>query len=84
MYQGVLRTIDGLRVVVVLVRGQLLRLRFDVELAGEADEVLVLDRGVQETGELAPLSLEIGVDERPVALAAVPEDRVPEAERPKR
>ena len=71
-------TVDD--VVVVLVLGRLHRLRLDQELAVEPDPVLVLGDEVQEPGELGALALEVGVEQRVVALAAAPQDVVLAAE----
>ena len=60
-------------VVVVLVLGRLLRLRLDQDRALEADLVLVLDDQVEEPAELVELALQVGVEQRLVALAAAPE-----------
>jgi len=64
----------GRGVRIVLVRGGFLWLRLDVELALEPDSMLVIDRHVQEPGEVATFPLHVGVDERPVAFAPSPED----------
>ena len=65
--------VDRRRVVVVLVLGRLHRLRLDQERALEPDPVLVLGDEVQEAGELVALALEVGVEQRVVALAAAPQ-----------
>ena len=48
---------------VVLVLGRLLRLRLDQELPVEADLLLVIDRHVEELGEVIELALHVGVVE---------------------
>ena len=53
--------------------GRFLRLRLDVELAFEADLLGVVDRHVQEPGEVVELALHVGVPEVLVAFAAAPE-----------
>ena len=53
----------GRGVGVVLVLGRLLRLRLDVELALEADLLLVLDGHVQELREVIELALHVGVQQ---------------------
>ena len=58
---------------VVLVLGRLLRLGLDVERAGEADLLLVVDGHVEEPGEVVELALHVGVEQGRVALAAPPE-----------
>jgi hypothetical protein len=65
---------------IVLVLGRLLRLGLDQELALEADLLRVIDRHVQERGEVLLLALQVGVEQRLVALAAAPEDVVLAAE----
>ncbi len=65
--------VDRRHVVVVLVLGRLHRLRFDEQLAGEPDPVLVLGDQVQEPGELGTLAPQVGVEQRVVALAATPQ-----------
>jgi hypothetical protein len=65
---------------VVLVLRGLLRLGLDEELALEADALGVIDRHVEEGGEVVLLALEVGVEERLVALAAAPEHVVLAAE----
>jgi hypothetical protein len=65
---------------VVLVLGRLLRLGLDEELALEADALGVVDRHVDERGEVVLLALQVGVEERLVTLAAAPEDVVFAAE----
>ena len=72
--------VDGRRVVVVLVLGRLHRLRLDQQAALEADAVLVLGDEVEEPGQLVALALEVGVEQRVVALAAAPQDVVRAAE----
>jgi hypothetical protein len=49
------------------------RLRLDVELAGEADLLLVVDRHVKERGEVVELALHVGVEQGGVAFAPAPE-----------
>ena len=56
------QTSGGVRVVLVL--GRFLRLRFDVELPGEPDRLLVIDSHVQEAGEMFQLPLHVGVQKR--------------------
>ena len=58
---------------VVLVLRRLLRLGLDVELALEPDPLRVVDRHVQEPGQVLLLPLQVRVEERLVALAAAPE-----------
>jgi hypothetical protein len=72
--------VDRGDVVVVLVLGRLLRLRLDQDRALEADLVLVLDDEVEEAAELVVLALQVGVEQRLVALAAAPKDIVLAAE----
>ena len=62
---------SGIRI--VLVSGGLTRLRLDVELAGEADLLLVIHSHVQQAGKVIDLTLHVGVPERGVAFAATPE-----------
>ena len=57
-----------------------MRLGLDEQRAREADPVLVLDDQVQEPGELVALALQVGVEQRLVALAAAPQDVVRAAE----
>ena len=59
---------------IVLMLGRLFRLGLDVELALEADLLGVVDRHVQELGEVVELALHVGVPEILVAFAAAPED----------
>src|SRR5690606_29009984 len=63
----------GRGVGVVLVGGGFARLGFDVELAGEADLFLVVDRHVEERGEVVEFALQVGVEQGGVAFAAAPE-----------
>ena len=63
----------GGAVEVVLVLGGLTRLRLEVELAGKADLLRVVDGHVHESGEVVDLPLHVGVPEALVALAAAPE-----------
>jgi hypothetical protein len=65
---------------IVLVRGRLVRLRLDEERAGEPDLLLVLHRHVHELRQVIEFALEVGVEERDVALAPAPEDVVFAAE----
>ena len=65
--------VDGGDVVVVLVLGRLLRLRLDQDRALEADLLLVVDDQRQEAAGLLALALEVGVEQRLVALAAAPQ-----------
>ena len=58
---------------VVLVLGRLLGLGLDVERAGEADLLLVVDGHVEEAGEVVELALHVGVEQGRIALAASPE-----------
>ena len=68
--------VDRRDVVVVLVLGGLHRLRFDEQLAPEADPRLVLGDEVEEARQLVALAAEVRVQERVVALAAAPQDVV--------
>ncbi len=72
--------VDGRGVVVVLVLRGLHRLRLDEERPLEPDLRLVLGDEVEEAGELLPLALQVGVEERVVALAPAPQDVVGPAE----
>ena len=58
---------------VVLVLGRFLGLGLDVERAGEADLFLVIDRHVEEPGEVVELALHVGVEQGRIAFAASPE-----------
>ena len=58
---------------IVLVLGRLLGLGLDVERAGEADLLLVVDGHVQEAGEVVELAFHVGVEQGRVAFAAAPE-----------
>ena len=58
---------------IVLVLGRLLGLGLDVELAGEADLLGVIDGHVHEAGQVVQLALHVGVPEGLVAFAAAPE-----------
>ena len=53
--------------------GGFLGLGLDVELALEADALGVVDRHVEEAGQVLLLPFQVGVEERLVALAAAPE-----------
>ena len=64
---------DGRDVEIVLVLGRLLRLRLDQQHALEADLVLVVDDHRQEPAELLELALQVGVEQRLVALASAPQ-----------
>ena len=64
---------DGRDVEIVLVLGRLLRLRLDQDHALEADLVLVVDDQRQEPAELLELALQVGVEQRLVALAPAPQ-----------
>lgn len=61
------------RVEVVLVRGRLLRLGFDEELAGESDLHFVVVGEVEELREVIEFAFHVGVQERTVAFATAPE-----------
>ena len=65
---------------IVLMLGRFLGLRLDVELAFEADLLLVIDGHVQELGEMFQLALHVGVQQRGVTFAAAPEDVADAAE----
>ncbi len=58
---------------VVLVDGRFLGLGFDVELAGEADLLLVVDGEVEEAAEVIEFTLHVGVVEVAITFAATPE-----------
>ena len=57
---------------IVLVLGRLLRLGLDVELALEADLLLVVHRHVQERAEVVHLALQVGVQQRACSLRGRP------------
>ena len=61
------------RVGIVLMLGRLLGLGLDVELAGEADLLGVVDGHVQELREMLELALHVRVPQVLVAFAAAPE-----------
>ena len=65
--------VHGGDIVVVLVLGWLLRLRLDQDGALEADLVLVVDDQLQEAPGLRALALQVGVEQRLIALAAAPQ-----------
>ena len=65
---------------IVLMLGRLFRLGLDVELAGEADLLGVVDGHVEEAGEVLELALHVGVPQILVAFAAAPERVAPAAE----
>ena len=63
----------GGRVEIVLVLGRLLGLRLEIELAGEADLLGVIDGHVHEGGQMLDLALHVGVPQALIALASAPE-----------
>ena len=65
---------------IVLMLGRLFRLGLNEEGAFEADFLGVVDRHVEELGEVIELALHVGVIEALVAFAAAPEDVVFAAE----
>ena len=62
------------RVGIILVSGGFARFRLDVEVALEADLLLVLHRHVEERGEVVQLALHVGVVKGRITLAAAPEN----------
>ena len=58
---------------VILVLRRLLGLGLDVELPGEANFLCVVDRHVEEAGQMIEFALHVGVPEILISLAASPE-----------
>ncbi len=65
--------VAGARIRVVLVGGGFLGLGFDVELAREFDRLLVIDRQVQELGEVIEFAVQVRIEQRVITFATAPE-----------